>query len=119
MIAMAYSAWWATPKKCSRKPIVRRCAPTSRSGGPYLVGWIGARTGEIYAAALHPKEIAYLRQMQESIHEEAVAIAEGVEGAQAELAALKAIGQLPEDIAQRYALTPDGSHRESAANKPG
>ncbi len=86
---------------------------------PYLVGWIGARAGEMYAAALHPKEIAYLRQMQESIHEEAVAIAEGVEGAQAELAALKAIGQLPEDIAQRYALTPDGSRRESAPNKPG
>jgi hypothetical protein len=74
---------------------------------PYLVGWLGARIGEMYAAALHPKEVAHLRQMQEGIREEASAIVAAVADAQAELVALKAIGTLPEDIAQRYALTPD------------
>src|SRR5260370_40570817 len=45
---------------------------------PYLVGWIGARAGEMYAAALHPKEVVYLRQLQESIREDAGAIIAGV-----------------------------------------
>jgi len=72
----------------------------------------------MYAAALHPKEVAYLRQMQESIREEAVAIIAGVADAQAELAALKAIGPLPEDIAQRYALTPHCVARKMRSTEP-
>lgn len=57
---------------------------------PYLVGWLGARADEMYAATLHPKEVAYLHQMQESIREEALAIASGVEEAHSEQAALNA-----------------------------
>jgi hypothetical protein len=76
---------------------------------PYPVGWIGARAGEMYAAALHSKEIAYIREVQPSIREEITSIVAAVEIAQTELAALKAIGPLPEAVAQHYALTPEGN----------
>jgi hypothetical protein len=84
---------------------------------PYPVGWIGARAGEMYAAALHPKEIAYLREIQQSILDEVASIVAGVEDAQTELAALKAIGPLPEAIAQHYALTPEGNRRSDHVQK--
>jgi hypothetical protein len=85
---------------------------------PYPRGWVGARPGDKYAAALHPKEVDYLRETQESLREELTAIAAGVEDCRTELAALKAIGPLPEEIAQRYALTPAGDRSITPAGKP-
>lgn len=84
---------------------------------PYLVGWIGARPGDMYAAALHPKEVDYLHNVQESVREDMEVVASGVQECQAELAALKALGPLPEDIAQRYALTPEGDRSTTPAGK--
>lgn len=75
---------------------------------PYPRGWIGARDGDMYAAALHPKEIAYLRQLQEQAREEERAISESMEQWKDELLRLKGIGPLPEKIAERYALTIEG-----------
>ncbi len=84
---------------------------------PYIHGWIGARPGDMYAAALHPKEVAYLRDTQENLRAEPAAILEGEKNCQAELAALRAIGPLPQDVAHRYALTPEGSRLTSRNDK--
>ncbi len=84
---------------------------------PFPAGWPGARRGDIYAAALHPKEIDYLRGMQDSLREDLIAIAAGAEDCKAELAALRAIGPLQEEIAERYALTPAGERSAVPARK--
>jgi hypothetical protein len=84
---------------------------------PIPIGWIGARPGEMYPAALHRKEIAYLRQVQRELRQEITEIRDGTEECKAALDALRAVGPLPEDIAQRYALTPDGHHPPSTEKK--
>ncbi len=84
---------------------------------PVPAGWPGRRTGDMYAAALHPKEIDYLREMQNHLREEWTAIAASVEDCQAELVTLQAMGPLPAEIAQRYALTSEGNRLAVAASK--
>lgn len=74
----------------------------------YPLGWIGTRPGDMYPAALHPKEIHYLRQVQDELREEMEAIREGAELCKADLGRLRAVGPLPEDVAKRYSLTPNG-----------
>jgi hypothetical protein len=75
---------------------------------PYPRGWIGMLRGELYAAALHPKEIAYLLPLQDERRGEIAALRMDVEEAEAELAALKRICPLRDDVAARYSLTPVG-----------
>ncbi len=75
---------------------------------PYPCCWLGKRPGEVYAAALHPKEIAYLREVQAEMREEIEAITEGAKQCQSELEQLRTLGPLREDIAQRYGLTTSG-----------
>ena len=82
---------------------------------PYPLGWLGARPGQMYAAAFHHKEIAYLRQLQKELREEMKAIAEGAAQCQTDLELLRAAGPLPDDVAQRYSLTPDGDHVQREA----
>ena len=87
----------------------------------YPVGWLGARPGHIYPAALHRKEIAYLREMQRELRAEMTDIRDGAQECEAGLDALRALGPLPDDIARQYALTPDGHRlpcacRESECN---
>lgn len=77
---------------------------------PYPLGWLGSRPGQMYAAALHRKEIAYLRTLQKELREEIEAITEGAAQCQAELELLRAVGPLPNDVAERYGLTATG-HR--------
>lgn len=74
----------------------------------YPLGWIGTRPGQMYPAAMHPKEIRYLRKVQDELREEIKKIAEGVEISKVELEVLRAVGPLPEDVAQRYSLTSEG-----------
>jgi hypothetical protein len=75
---------------------------------PIPIGWLGTRPGQMYPAALHRKEIAYLRQMQRELQEEIANIREGAKECSAALDVLRAVGPLPEDIARHCALTPDG-----------
>lgn len=77
---------------------------------PYPLSWLGARLGQMYAAALHRKEIAYLRTLQKELREEIEAITEGAAQHQAELELLRAVGPLPTNVAERYGLTADGHH---------
>ncbi len=74
----------------------------------YPLGWIGTRPGQMYPAALHPKELKYLRELQDELREEMEAIREDVERCKAELELLRAVGPLPDEVTQRYSLTPDG-----------
>jgi hypothetical protein len=74
----------------------------------YTPGWIGTRPGQMYPAALHPKELRYLRGMQDELRDEMEAIRKGAEGCKSELELLRAVGPLPDNVAQRYSLTPDG-----------
>src|SRR5262249_31576361 len=82
----------------------------------YPVGWLGVRPGQMYPAALHRKEIAYLRQMQRELREEMADIRDGAEECETALEVLRAVGPLPDDIARQYALTADG-HRLPRADK--
>lgn len=75
---------------------------------PYPIGWLGARAGQMYPAALHRKEIVYLRGMQRELREEITNIRDGTEESKNALEALRSLGPLPGDIAQQYALTPAG-----------
>jgi hypothetical protein len=81
----------------------------------FPVGWPGAAPRDLYAAALHPKEIAYLRQRQEERRDEITDVLAGAEEASAELAQLKSICPLPDDVASRYSLTPMGNRLQTAA----
>jgi hypothetical protein len=83
---------------------------------PYPIGWLGARFGQMYPAALHRKEIAYLRKVQQELRQEITDIQDGAEEAAQVLEALRALGPLPDDIARHYALTPTG-HRSVPAEK--
>lgn len=75
---------------------------------PYPIGWLGARPGQMYPAALHRKEIAYLRQIEREMREEITAIRDGAKECESALEVLRAVGPLPDDIARQYALTPEG-----------
>lgn len=77
----------------------------------YPFGWLGCLRGELYAASLHPKEVAYLRELQEKRRDDIEAVTAGSEQCKAELDMLRAIGPLPDDVAARYCLTPDGKCR--------
>jgi hypothetical protein len=81
----------------------------------FPAGWPGTLLGELYAAALHPKEIAYLRQRQEERRQEIAAVLAGAEEARTELAQLKSICPLPDDVARRYSLTPLGDRMQAVA----
>lgn len=83
---------------------------------PYPIGWLGARPGQMYPAALHRKEIAYLRQIEREMREEIPVIRDGAKESENALEVLRAVGPLPDDIARQYALTPEG-HRLSPAEK--
>lgn len=82
----------------------------------YPIGWLGARPGQMYPAALHRKEIAYLRQMQRELRDEMTAIRDGAKECETALEVLRAMGPLPDDIARQHALTRDG-HRLPSAEK--
>lgn len=82
---------------------------------PYPSGWFGTLPGELYASALHPKEIAYLRERQEERRNEMTAVLAGAEEARTELAKLKSICPLPDDVATRHGLTPTGDRLQTAA----
>jgi hypothetical protein len=77
-------------------------------------GWLGTRLGDLYASALHPKEIAYLRQLQEERRDEMIAVLTSAAEARDELPELKSIGPLPDDIAIRYCITPMGDRLQTA-----
>jgi hypothetical protein len=80
-------------------------------------GWIGTLHGELYPAALHPKEVAYLLQLQDERREEIVALRMDVEEAEAELATLKRICPLRDDVAARHSLTPAGDRLKPTNSK--
>ena len=83
---------------------------------PIPIGWIGARPGEMYPAALHRKEIAYLRGMERELREEITTIRENLPKCETALEALRALGPLRDDIARQCGLTPEG-HRLPRAEK--
>lgn len=83
---------------------------------PFPLGWLGVRPGQMYPAALHRKEIAYLRDIQHQLHEEITAIRESLPECEIALEALRALGPLPDDIARQHRLTPEG-HRLPRAEK--
>jgi hypothetical protein len=82
---------------------------------PHPARWLGNPPGELYAAALHPKEIAYLRHLQEERRHEMTDLSAGAAASRSELDKLKAIGPLPDDVAGRYSLTPMGDRLKTAA----
>jgi len=65
-------------------------------------GWPGARAGDKYPAALHPKEIAYLRRLQKERAADVDVIRSARKRVKAELAALESLGPLPDDVAAKY-----------------
>src|SRR5205807_3685515 len=65
---------------------------------PYPPGWLGMRPRDLYAAALHAREIAYLRNLQAQRREDREAITDGVKSWESELLRLQKIGPLPEDL---------------------
>lgn len=83
----------------------------------YPLGWLGVRPGQMYPAALHPKEIAFLREMQDELRDEMEAITAGAEVCESELVTLRAVGSLPDDVAERYSLTPDGHSKQPHAKR--
>jgi len=83
----------------------------------FPAGWPGTLLGELYAAALHPKEIAYLRERQEERRQEMTDVLAGAEEARTELDKLKSICPLPDDVATRHGLTPTGDRLQTAASK--
>jgi hypothetical protein len=84
---------------------------------PIPIGWLGARPGQMYPAALHRKEVAYLREVQRELRQEMTEIRDNAEKSKTALDGLRAVGPLPEDIARQYALTPDGYHLPSTEKK--
>jgi len=84
---------------------------------PYPTGWIGTVEGDMYPVALHPKEVEYLLLLQAEIREHISAVRAGLLACQAELGALQAIGPLPDDIAQRYGLTREGTRSKTPVPK--
>ncbi len=85
---------------------------------PLPGGWLGNVPGLLYASALHLKEVAYLRQLQEDRRDEILAVLEGVETAKSELPKLKSICPIPAEIANRFGLTPMGDRLKSARQTP-
>lgn len=82
---------------------------------PLEHGWIGRKVGELYCTKLHPKEIRVLEDVRAELAGDLVALTEAVPTWEQELATLRAVGPLREDIATKHNLTPEGYRKEPKA----
>lgn len=71
-------------------------------------GWAGALPRHSFCTTLHPKEIAYLEDIRKDQISLMVELRHALNHYRRELAELRALGDIPADIAKRYQLTPKG-----------
>jgi hypothetical protein len=78
---------------------------------PSPTGWIGYKEGELFRSKLHPKELKMLRWILSDLDEQRIAAPKAAAAAEKQLRRLRKIGALPEDIANRHALTEGGYYK--------
>ena len=74
----------------------------------YKYGWLNQPPGQKWPCCMHPKEVAYLVGQLDELQDEIVAIELSIPEIQAEAKALRDIGPIPKDVADRYGLTEAG-----------
>lgn len=77
-------------------------------------GWAGALPRHRFCTTLHPKEIAYLEDIRKDQISMMVELRHALSDYRRELAQLRAVADIPEDIAKRYQLTPKGFRTRKA-----
>jgi hypothetical protein len=75
-------------------------------------GWVGTRETDVFCTTLHPREIEMLQTEVNNCNNEIWGIRQSVPHWNKELRPLRAMGDIPEDIAKRFNLTPDGHRRK-------
>jgi hypothetical protein len=73
-----------------------------------FAGWCGSTPRDRYCTTLHKKEIAYLEECRAEVVSNMLNLREALSSYRRELAELRALADLPEEIAKRYQLTPKG-----------
>lgn len=73
-----------------------------------FAGWCGATHRDRYCTTLHKKEIAYLEECRDEVVNNMLDLREALRDYRRELTTLRAVADLPEEIAKRYQLTPQG-----------
>ena len=71
-------------------------------------GWAGALPRHRFCITLHKKEIDYLREVRDEQTGLMIALRHALNSYRRELTQLRAVADLPEEIAKRYQLTPKG-----------